>query len=103
VAHSVTDTLLHQMGNEEIITFLTQIKGVGQWTCEMLLMFTLGREDVFPADDLGIQQAMIKVYGLDGANKKGLKKDMTVIAERWAPYRTYASLHLWAWKDAVAV
>jgi DNA-3-methyladenine glycosylase II len=103
VANNVTDTLLHQMENEEIIAFLTQIKGVGQWTCEMLLMFTLGREDVFPADDLGIQQAMIKLYGLDGANKKGLKKDMTVIAEHWAPYRTYASLHLWAWKDAVAV
>ena len=47
------------MNNEEVIEYLTRIKGVGRWTAEMLLMFTLGREDVFAVDDLGIQQAMI--------------------------------------------
>ncbi|TAD82786.1 MAG: DNA-3-methyladenine glycosylase 2 family protein [Bacteroidetes bacterium] len=102
VVNRVTDTMLHGMSNDEIIAFLTQIKGVGQWTCEMLLMFTLGREDVFPADDLGIQQAMIKCYGLVAPNKKALKSSMMAIAEHWRPYRTYASLHLWAWKDGEA-
>ncbi len=48
------------MNNEEVIEYLTKIKGVGRWTAEMLLMFTLGREDVFAVDDLGIQQAMIQ-------------------------------------------
>ena len=47
------------MDNEEVIEYLTRIKGVGRWTAEMLLMFTLGREDVFAVDDLGIQQAMM--------------------------------------------
>ncbi len=87
------------MSNEEIIQLLTQIKGVGQWTVEMLLMFTLGREDVFAIDDLGIQNAMVKVYKLDKTDKNQLKEQMLKISQRWKPYRTYACLHLWKWKD----
>jgi DNA-3-methyladenine glycosylase II len=93
--------VLGKMDNEEIISHLTQIKGVGRWTVEMLLMFTLGREDVFAADDLGIQQAMIKVYKLDKSDKKKLREDMMRISTRWSPYRTYACLHLWQHKDQV--
>jgi DNA-3-methyladenine glycosylase II len=78
---------------------LTQIKGVGKWTVEMLLMFTLGREDVFAVDDLGIQQAMIKVYKISTDDKKALKGKMLKISAKWSPYRTYACLHLWRWKD----
>jgi DNA-3-methyladenine glycosylase II len=66
----------------------------------MLLMFSLGREDVFAVDDLGIQQAMTKCYNLDPSNKKELKTNMLTIAESWSPYKTYACLHLWRWKDA---
>ena len=55
---------LNRMSNEEVIVYLTQIKGVGRWTAEMLLMFSLGREDVFAVDDLGIQQAMKGIYKL---------------------------------------
>ena len=90
---------LNKMSNDEVIDYLVQIKGVGKWTVEMQLMFTLAREDVFPVDDLGIQQAMIRLYDLDPDNKKQLRENMLAIAEKWSPYRTYASLHLWRWKD----
>lgn len=99
IQHKITDKKLLKMSNEEIIELLTQIKGVGRWTVEMLLMFTLGREDVFAPDDLGIQQAMIKTYKLDASNKKALREKMIKLSEKWKPYRTYACLHLWKWKD----
>lgn len=91
--------LLAKMSNDEIIEYLTRIKGVGRWTVEMLLMFTLGREDVFAVDDLGIQQAMIRLYNLDKSDKKKLRENMLRISELWSPYRTFACLHLWLHKD----
>ena len=99
IEHKITDTKLKKLSNEAIITLLTQIKGVGQWTVEMLLMFSLGREDVFAVDDLGIQQAIIKHYKLTIENKKELKEKMLQISAKWSPFRTYACLHLWNWKD----
>lgn len=94
---------LQKMNNEEVITYLTQIKGVGRWTSEMLLMFALGREDVFAVDDLGIQNAMIKLYGIDNSDKKRLKTELLRISQKWSPYRTYACLHLWQWRDNTPV
>jgi DNA-3-methyladenine glycosylase II len=90
---------LRKLSNEEVIEYLTQIKGVGRWTAEMMLMFTLAREDVFAVDDLGIQQAMIKLYQLNFSDKKKLKEKLLIISQQWSPYRTYACLHLWNWKD----
>ena len=90
---------LQKMENEEVIIYLTQIKGVGRWTVEMLLMFALGREDIFAIDDLGIQNAMIKLYKLDRKDKKKFREDMLRISKKWSPYRTYACKHLWEWKD----
>ncbi|HEV3250180.1 MAG TPA: DNA-3-methyladenine glycosylase [Puia sp.] len=90
---------LRKKDNEQVIEYLTQIKGVGRWTAEMLLIFTLGREDVFAAGDLGIQKAMVRLYKLDTTDKKLLKEEMIQISEKWSPYRTYACLHLWRWKD----
>ena len=90
---------LQKMDNEEIIAYLTEIKGVGRWTVEMLLMFALGREDVFAVDDLGIQNAMIKLYKLDNSDKKQLREKMLKLSSHWSPYRTYACVHLWRWKD----
>lgn len=90
---------LSKMSNEEVIEYLLPIKGVGRWTIEMLLMFTLGREDVFAPDDLGIQQAMTKLFKLDPSDKKTFREKMLKISSRWQPYRTYACLHLWNWKD----
>ena len=94
---------LAKMSNEEIIDYLVVIKGVGRWTVEMLLMFALGREDVFAVDDLGIQNAMIKLYKLDNSNKKKLREDMLRLSSKWTPYRTYACVHLWRWKDNAPV
>lgn len=99
IENEVTDIKLMSLNNTEIIELLTQIKGVGKWTVEMLLMFTLGREDVFAVDDLGIQQAMIKAYNLPSDDKKLLKEKMLKISLKWKPYRTYACMHLWSWKD----
>ena len=61
IENKITDAQLHKMSNEEVIELLTQIKGVGKWTVEMILMFTLGREDVFAMDDLGLKQSVIKL------------------------------------------
>ena len=99
IENGIDDTTLLAMNNEEIIALLTQIKGVGRWTVEMLLMFSLGREDVFAVDDLGVQNAMKKIYNIRAENKKALQEKMLTISARWKPYRTYACLHLWQWKD----
>jgi DNA-3-methyladenine glycosylase II len=98
--HGLEDKKIRKMSNEEIVELLTQIKGVGKWTVEMLLMFTLGREDVFAVDDYGIQVAMKKLYMLDDSDKKVFKEKMLKISSKWSPYRTYACLHLWQWKDS---
>ena len=90
---------LSKMNNEEVIEYLTQIKGVGRWTTEMLLMFALCREDVFAVDDLGLQQAVIKLYDLKHRKKKIMLNRISKISEQWSPYRTYASMYLWRWKD----
>ena len=90
---------LGKMDDEEVITYLSQIKGVGRWTVEMLLMFALGRENVFALDDLGIQNAMIALYKLDRTDKKQFREEMLRIANKWSPYRTYACMYLWRWKD----
>lgn len=103
IDHKLDDKKLKKMSDDEIINLLTQIKGVGKWTVEMLLMFTLGREDIFSVDDYGIQVAMKNIYKLDDTNKKDFKERMLNISKKWAPFRTYACLHLWHWKDNVPV
>lgn len=99
IENKLTDEKLHAMADEELINYLTQIKGVGRWTAEMILMFTLGREDVFAVDDLGIQQAMAIIYKIDPTDKKDMKEKMLTLSEKWKPYRTYACRYLWSWKD----
>jgi len=99
VEERLTDQKLAKMTDEEVIKYLTQIKGVGRWTVEMLLMFYLGREDVFAIDDWGLQQAMIKIYKLDNTDKKAFREKLLKISGKWSPYRTYACRYLWAWKD----
>lgn len=98
---NLTSHYWSELSNEEIIKNLTTIKGVGKWTVEMVLMFTLQRPDVLPVDDLGIQHAFAKLYGLDLTQKKReLFRQMEQIAEPWSPYRTFACVYLWAYKDA---
>jgi DNA-3-methyladenine glycosylase II len=101
IDEKITDARFYKMSNEEVIKYLTRIKGVGQWTVEMILMFTLGREDVFAVDDLGIQQAICKLYKIDPEDKKAMKERMLAVSKKWSPYRTYACRYLWGWKDNV--
>jgi DNA-3-methyladenine glycosylase II len=90
---------LDAMTDDEAVEFLTQIKGVGRWTVEMLLMFDMGRPDVLPLDDLGIQTAMKDLFNLRGKGRK-LHNRMVECAEPWRPYRSYACMLLWRWKSA---
>jgi DNA-3-methyladenine glycosylase II len=99
LSQAITDKKLIALSNEEVIDLLVQIKGVGRWTVEMLLMFSLGREDVFAVDDLGIQQAICRLYKVDASDKKSMKEKMVKLSAKWIPFRTYACLHLWKWKD----
>lgn len=99
IDNKITDAQLYKMDNEEVIALLTQIKGVGKWTVEMILMFTLGREDVFALDDLGLKQGVIRLYNLKETDKKVLIKKIEKISSKWSPYRTYASRYLWNWED----
>lgn len=97
--HNIKDKDFEAMADDEILKKLTQIKGVGNWTAEMVLMFCLGREDVFSHDDYGIQVAMKKIYKLESSGKE-LKEAMIKKSIKWKPYRTYACMYLWAFKDA---
>ncbi len=101
IDEKITDATLYKMSNDELIQYLSQIKGVGRGTVEMILMFTLGREDVFPVDDLGIQQAICKLYNIYTSDKKEMKEKMLSISKKWSPYQTYACRYLWGWKDNV--
>ncbi len=83
--------------DENILKELTEIKGVGEWTVQMILLFQLERPDIFPVKDLGVQIAMKALYNLE-SEKKQLLTDMTEIAENWQPHRSIASRYLWAWK-----
>ncbi len=99
IANKITDASLYKMTNDEVLDLLTQIKGVGRWTTEMILMFTLGREDVFSHGDLGLKQSVIKLYKIKETDKKLLQEKIEKISLKWSPYRTYACKYLWGWKD----
>ncbi len=86
---------LHELKNkqnEEVIAELIKVKGIGNWSAEMFLMFSLGREDVFSYGDLGLQNAIKKLYKL---RNKPTEKQMEKKKKKWAPYRTYAAMILW--------
>lgn len=86
---------LMSKSDDDIIAYLTTIKGVGKWTVQMILMFPMDRPNVFPVDDLGIQTKMKAWYNIS-SEKKELKKDMEEIAKQWTPYKTLACKYLWA-------
>jgi len=93
IQHKKEFSNLRKLSDEEIISLLTQVKGIGRWTAEMFLIFTLKREDIFSHGDLGLRNAIVKLYKLRG--KPDLKK-FTLISDQWKPYRSIASLYLWA-------
>ena len=81
-----------QLDDEEIIKELVAVKGIGRWTAEMFLIFSLARPDVLAVDDYGIKAGMMRYYGLPDLPKPA---QMREIAEPWRPYRSYALLYLW--------
>jgi len=83
---------LPQLPDEEVITTLCQIKGIGRWTAEMFLIFSLGRIDVLAVDDLGLRTAIQRAYGL---NQLPQAAEIRALAAPWQPYRTIAMLYLW--------
>lgn len=87
---------LHELDDAAIIDTLTQVKGVGRWTAQMFLMFRLGRPDVLPELDLGIQKGIQKAYAL---RKLPTPKQVARRGAKWAPYRTIASWYLWRFVD----
>ena len=83
---------LEAIDDEAVIGTLTQVKGIGRWTAEMYLMFSLGRPDVFPIDDLAIRTAMLRVYDFPAA---GFISQARQTAEQWRPYRSIACWYLY--------
>jgi len=81
-----------RMSDEELIERLTEVRGIGRWTVEMLLMFRLGRADVFPVDDYGIRKGFARLRKLTDLPKP---KELLPLGERWRPYRSVASWYLW--------
>jgi DNA-3-methyladenine glycosylase II len=90
---------LHELTDDEIITALTQVKGIGRWTAQMFLMFRLGRLDVLPDLDLGIQKGMQRAYRL---RKLPTPERVKKIGAKWAPYRTVGSWYMWRLLDIPA-
>lgn len=82
-----------EMGDEEVIEEMTDIHGVGVWTAKMFMMFVLGREDVFAAEDLGIREGMKQLYNVE------TREQMREKAEEWRPYRTIACLYIWEYYE----
>ena len=88
----VNETQIHKLSDKEIIDQLVKIKGVGRWTAEMFLIFTLRRPDVFPVTDLGVQKGFQIYYDLDELPSIDMMNEKS---ENWKPYRTIMSLYLW--------
>jgi DNA-3-methyladenine glycosylase II len=83
---------LPRLTDDEIVTHLTRVKGIGRWTAEMFMMFNLRRPDILPVDDLGVRNAVMKAYGM---TEPPLPKQLREFGERWKPHRTAASWYLW--------
>ena len=90
--NTIDENNLSNLSNDDIIKILTSIKGVGPWTAEMFLIFTLKRPDVFPLTDLGIQKGFKIFFSMDKMPSISLMKDES---HKWKPYRTIVSLYLW--------
>lgn len=90
---------LEELGDDEIISALVSVKGVGRWTAQMFLMFRLGRLDVLPELDLGVQKGIQKAYGLDALPKP---REVEHVGAAWRPYRSIASWYMWRVADGDA-
>ena len=91
---------LSRMPDADVVACVTQIRGVGEWTAHMMLMFALGRPDVLPTGDYGVQKGAMQVYGLADLPRP---RDLERIAEPWRPYRSIASWYLWRATEMVTL
>ncbi|CAN5201312.1 DNA-3-methyladenine glycosylase [soil metagenome] len=91
---------LHSLTDEEVANRLVSVRGLGQWTADMFLMFHLDRPDVLPVGDLGIRRAAEKAYGLPEAPPPG---ELLSLAAPWKPHRTLACIYLWESLDTVSI
>lgn len=90
----LTDALLKTASDEELVTVLTAVKGIGLWSCQIFMMFQLCRPDVLPTGDLGVQKGVSKFFGL-GEKKKPSPAEMEELTRAWSPYRSYGSYYMW--------
>jgi DNA-3-methyladenine glycosylase II len=88
---------LIRMSDDEIIARLTTVRGIGRWTVEMLLLFDLGRPDVWPVDDYGVRKGFAKIFG---KRKLPTPKQLMKLGEKWRPYRSVAAWYFWRALDA---
>ncbi|GAC1696882.1 MAG: DNA-3-methyladenine glycosylase [Gemmatimonadaceae bacterium] len=95
-AHVVSDKVnmsrLHELPDDEIVAELINVKGIGRWTAQMFLLFRLGRPDVLPDLDLGIQNGLMRAYGL---RKRPTPREVLELGAKWSPYASVASWYLW--------
>lgn len=89
---SLAQETIPALSDEEVIALLTRVKGIGRWTAEVVMMFSLDRPDVFPVDDLGLRAAAQREYQL--VERPG-REELLALAEPWRPYRTTAARYLW--------
>lgn len=87
---------LETLDNESVVAELTKVKGIGRWTAEMFLLFTLHREDIFSYGDLGLKNGLAKLYGIDQPSTDQIKG----IVSHWTPYESYGSICLWHYLDS---
>jgi DNA-3-methyladenine glycosylase II len=88
---------IEKMTDEQVVERLIEIKGIGRWSAEMIMIFTLGREDVFSVGDLGLRTAVCRLYGVQRDDWEAIEK----ISLKWRPYRSIASRYLWKSLDNV--
>lgn len=89
------------MSDEEVRKTLGSLQGIGPWSVDMILLYTLKRMDIFPVDDYHLKKVMTPLYEID--SNSGLKKQMNSIAEKWSPYRSAGTLYLLAWKEQMGI
>ena len=93
---SVNLSRIGRLPDEAVIEQLTQVKGIGRWTAQMFLIFSLGREDVFPIDDFGVRSAMIRLYELEESPPR---QALLEIGARWSPFASIGSWYCWRYLD----
>ncbi|TDB67346.1 DNA-3-methyladenine glycosylase family protein [Arundinibacter roseus] len=87
----------NSLSDQQVRKKLSAIRGIGDWTIDMILLYTLNRPNIFPADDFHLKELMIRLYGLNAATK--LKAQMMEIAEKWSPNKSLAVKYLLGWKE----